>query len=218
MPGAKSRRLRSGRRARRAQQRILIAGTGALALALTSTLSIASFSGVDIASAAVAKAQSLADMFARRSPGERTTAHLTKTKHKHKHFAVLAAREEAEIPAPPVEKPLVEALLTPAPATLPVIPVALPAIAEKAAPPIAPAVFAPVIGGGIFAPGGGGGGPGGGGGGPPGQPPPNQPPGQPPPTPSVPEPGTWAMMIAGFGLSGLMLRRRHRADRRPLAA
>ena len=37
--------------------------------------------------------------------------------------------------------------------------------------------------------------------------PPPQPPHQPPPPPAVPEPGTWVLLLAGFGLSGWMLRR-----------
>lgn len=34
----------------------------------------------------------------------------------------------------------------------------------------------------------------------------------PPVTGAIPEPGTWAMMVAGFGLIGLALRRRERAS------
>lgn len=207
MPGARSRKIRTGhqRRPRHDRRHFVLVGSGALALALTSALSIASFNGVDVAGAAVARAQSIADLLARRSPGQRTEAHLTKTKHKH--FAVLAERQPAEIPAPAIEKPLVEALLPPV--VGPVIPEALPTLSE-AAPPITPAIFAPVIGGAIFAPCCGGGGPGGGGG-PPGQPPP---PNQPPPNqpPAVPEPSSWAMMILGFGLTGFALRRRRSAD------
>ena len=210
MPGARSRKLRSGhkRRARRARRHFVLVGTAAVALALTSALSIATLSGIDVAGAAVARAQSIADLLARRSPGERTEAHLVKTKHKH--FAVLADHQEAEIPPPAIEKPLVEVFLPPAAA--PVIPETLPLLSASA-PPLPPPIFAPVIGGAIFAPCcGGGGGPGGGGGGPPAQPPP---PSQPPPNqpPAVPEPSSWALMIAGFGLTGFALRRRRGADR-----
>jgi hypothetical protein len=35
---------------------------------------------------------------------------------------------------------------------------------------------------------------------------------------AVPEPGTWTMMIAGFGLVGAVIRRRHRALRTPARA
>jgi hypothetical protein len=208
MPGASSRKIRTGhqRRTRRARRHFLLVGSGALALALTSALSIASLSGVDVAGAAVARAQSIADLLARRSPGQRTEAHLTKTKHKH--FAVLAERQPAEAPpVPAIEKPLVEAFLPPVAA--PVIPEEI-ANVEQLAPPI-PAVFTPGSGGVIFSPCCGGGGPGGGGGPPPNQPPPNQPPpNQPPP---VPEPSSWAMMIAGFALTGFALRRSRAADR-----
>jgi hypothetical protein len=105
----------------------------------------------------------------------------------------------------------------------PVLPVAeaLPTLAEL--PMSGPAVFIPFPGGGIFfpgggGPGGGGGGPGGGGGGPGGggggPPPPPPPPPPPTPTPfsAVPEPGTWAMMLLGFGMIGLTLRRRRAAE------
>jgi hypothetical protein len=201
MSGAHARKSRSvaKRRMRRAQQRILLAGGAAFALALTSALSIASLSGVDVAGAAIARAQSLADLFARRSPGERTQAHLAKTKHKH--FAILADRVQPEIPPLPLETPLVEALLPPA--ELPPVPLEFASLEQAAAP--APALFAPAIGGPIFASCCGGPG---GGGGPPSQPPPNQPPPNQPP--AVPEPATWAMMIAGFGIAGLSLRRRRR--------
>jgi hypothetical protein len=208
MTGVRVRNIRSrqGRRARRAKQRLILAGGGGLAAAIAATLSIASFSGVDVAGAAVARAQSLADLLARRSPGERTAAHLIKTKHKH--FAVLAAREQPELPIPAIGPPLVETMLPPE--IGPLVPQEIAAFQQPAG--FVPAVFAPVIGGGVFACcSGGGGGPGGGSGGPggpPAQPPPNQPPpNQPPPPPAVPEPATWAMIIFGFGLTGWSLRR-----------
>jgi len=196
-----------GRRSRRRQRSVLLAGGGALGVALAAILSIASVNGVDVAAAAVTRAQSLVDLMNRRSPGERTEAHLNKTKHKHAR--VLAEREQPQLPVPDLYTPLVAAFAQPVP-VLPVIPEAAPLFAE-AAPPL-PAIFAPSFGGAIFTPGGtGGGGGGGGGGGPPTQPP-TQPPGQPtPPTPAVPEPATWAMMILGFGLTGCMLRRRRPA-------
>jgi hypothetical protein len=92
---------------------------------------------------------------------------------------------------------------------LPVIPAAVVGPADWL-----PAFYKPGYGGGgVFAPvpgGGGGGGGGGGPGGPPQQPPQTPPPEQPP---AVPEPGTWAMMLAGFGLIGCRFRRRHQGDR-----
>ena len=50
--------------------------------------------------------------------------------------------------------------------------------------------------------------PGGGGPNPPPPPPEVEPP--PPPPPAVPEPGTWATMLLGFGLTGWAMRRRRR--------
>ncbi len=198
-------------RPRRGRRPVLLAGGAGLALALTSAFSIASFTGVDIAGAAVARAESLADLLSKRSPGTRTEAHLNKTKHKH--YRVLAEREAApleiptEIPAPL----LAAAPITTLPEfTLPAVP-ELGTLAQSA--PVFPAIFAPIPGGGgILAPGGGGTGPGGGPGGPPGQQPP--PSGSPTETPpAVPEPATWAMMILGFGTIGLASRRRRDAER-----
>jgi len=195
------------RRRRRSRRPLVFASGAGLALALTTAFSFATFSGVDIAGAAVARAESIADLLAKRSPGNRTEAHLNKTKHKH--YRVLAERE-----APPaVPAPL---LAMAPPATLPEV--ALPAIPEfvslAQSAPAFPAIFAPIPVGGIFAPGGGGtlpGSPGapGGPGGPPQQPPPSGPPTQTPP--AVPEPATWAMMILGFGLIGLTQRRQRRS-------
>ena len=51
--------------------------------------------------------------------------------------------------------------------------------------------------------------PGGGGPNPP-PPPPGEEPPPPPPPPAVPEPGTWATMLLGFGLTGWAMRRRRR--------
>jgi hypothetical protein len=197
----------AARRKRRGRQPLVLAGGGALAIALASVWSLASFNGVDIASAAVAKAQSIADVMSGRSPGQRTEGQLTKIKHK-RQSRVLAERGQPETPVPPV---IAEALAPPAAVVVPEI---APAPALAAAIPPLPLLFKPAPGGAVFfSPGGGGGGPGGGGGGvvtPPGQP---RPPAPPPTTETsaVPEPGTWAMMILGFGFTGLALRRRRTA-------
>ena len=190
------------RRRRRSRRPLIFASGAGVALALTTAFSVATFSGVDIAGAAVARAESIADLLAKRSPGTRTEAHLNKTKHKR--FRVLAEREAApEVPAP--------LLAMAPPATLPEV--ALPAIPEfvtlAQSAPAFPAIFAPIPIGGIFAPGGGGTLPGGGPGGPPQQPPP---PGPPQTPPAVPEPASWAMMILGFGLIGLTTRRQRRSS------
>jgi len=213
MPGTRSRNIiaahKQRRRGRRQRHRLLLVSSGALALAGSYALSLATFSGVDLAGAAVARAQSLADLLARRSPGARTAAHLIKTKHKH--FAVLAERA-AEMPPP--ESPVVEGLFAPAAAPMIAPPIVL---ADIGAPATGPTVFFPFFGGGIVLPCCSSSGPGG----PPGQPPPTQPPPtQPPPTqppPAVPEPSSWAMMIVGFALTGLMLRRRTQATSSPKA-
>ena len=191
-----------GRRRSRRRGGIALLGSGALAAALASAWTVASLNNVDIAAAAVTKAQSIADLMSRRSPGARTQAILNKTKHK-RHYAVLAERSPEEMPPVLLGKPVAQAFL-PAPA------IEMPPLEFAQAAPAFPAFFTPVPGGPIFfSPGGGGGGPGGGGtgqpggggGGPPGQPPPTQP-------PAVPEPGTWAMLILGFGATGIAMRRR----------
>jgi PEP-CTERM motif len=184
------RRTRAGRRARR--RPLLFAGGAALTVALTTALSLASFSGVDLAQAAVERAKSLAELMNRRSPGERTQGELIKTKHK----AVAHERAIPKIqPAPP--KNLVEALAPPA-ETPPTVEV--PPFAQLVPPPTPPGVFVTP---------------------PPGVvvppccnivPPPSPPP-SPPPPPGVPEPGTWMTMILGFGLTGWMMRRRRPAQR-----
>jgi hypothetical protein len=191
----------AGLHRRRERRRLLVATGGALSLAIASALSIANFTGVDVAAAAVSEAQSFLELMHRRSPGARTEAQLTKTKHRH--HRVLAERslpELPEIPAVAPVTPTVALFAPPLQAALPVFPEA-PLLTAAAYPP--PLFFVPPIGG-VFAPppGGSGGPPGGPGGpgGPPQQPPPEQP-------PAVPEPSTWAMMILGFGLSGWALRR-----------
>jgi hypothetical protein len=188
----------SGPRRRTERRRLLVASGGALSLAVASALSIANFAGVDVAAAAVSKAQSFLDLMHRRSPGARTQAQLTKIRHKH--HRVLAERslpELPEIPALAPVTPTVALFAPPLQAALPVFPEA-PLLTAAAYPP--PLFFAPPIGAVFASPPGGGAGPPGGPGGPPQQPPPEQP-------PAVPEPGTWAMMILGFGLSGWALRR-----------
>lgn len=207
MIGARAQsRRHHGRRQARRRRGVAFIGTGALAAALASIWSVASLNGVDIASAAVTKAQSIADLMSRRSPGERTQALLNKTKHK-RHYAVLAERSPEEVPPVLLGTPT-------APAFLPAALTPPPVLALAQAAPIFPAAFAPPLGGVFFSPGPGGGGPGGGtgspgggGGGPPAQPPPTQP--TPPSAPpAVPEPATWAMLILGFGVTGVAFRRR----------
>jgi len=177
------RRTRAGRRAKR--RPLLFAGGAALTIALTTALSLASFSGVDLASAAVERAKSLAELMSRRSPGERTHGELIKTKHK------MVAHERALPKIQPAPPNLVEVLAPPAeaPPTVEVPPQAqLVPPGVTVTPP--PGVVVPPCCHAV---------------------PPPSPPPSPPPPPGVPEPGTWMTMILGFGLTGWMMRRRRPA-------
>src|SRR5690349_23247793 len=87
---ARSISRRRKRRGKLARQPLVVLTGGALVAAASMALSIGALSGVDLAAAAVGKAQSVADLLARRSPGERVAAELIKTKHKYS--AVLAER------------------------------------------------------------------------------------------------------------------------------
>jgi hypothetical protein len=173
---------------------------GALVVAIGSAIGIAGLTGTDLIGAATARAASLSDLLDQRSPGERTAAQLTKTKHR-----VLAERS---VMAPaPVD--LTEVLAPPSSSVLPV---------DIAAAPEMPAFLAPPPSGGFIVPPEGGADvpPGGPPGGPPGNPP-NGPPGgppdtpPPPPPPAVPEPSTWMTMLVGFAAIGWALRRRQQA-------
>ncbi|MEP7130581.1 MAG: PEPxxWA-CTERM sorting domain-containing protein [Sphingomicrobium sp.] len=172
------------------------------------TFSLASFTGIDLADAAVSRAKSLMELMDQRSPGARTEAELSKTKHAGE---VLAERQ------PVLPKNLAEVLSPPQPMPVPVD-IDAPALAMELASAIPPGIIVPPAfppGGGIVTPPGGGivtppgGGivtpPGGGDTPPPG--PPDTPPDTPPGPPPLPEPGTWMTMLLGFGLVGWALRR-----------
>jgi PEP-CTERM motif len=164
------------RRARR--RRPWIAGGAALSVAIVAALFLASFNGVNLASAASAKAQSFLDLMRQRSPGQRTQALLTKTKHRHHE---LAERDQPLIVLPPYT-PTVGLVSPPLVVPIPGFPEA-PVLAQAAPPPVffrPPAILPP------------------------------QRPQETPPT-AVPEPGTWAMMMFGLGLTGWMLRRDRRS-------
>ena len=191
-----------------------------LVTAVPLSLSITDFSTGDVLEAAVSKVQSLADMLGKRSPGERTAAQLTKTKHAR----ALAKRRVGPRQAPPPSETALAKILMGPPGPLPVEATAAPVAAIATSPTLA-MIVAPPGGGTIVTPPGGGG-PGGtppgsppivtppGGGTPPGQPTPPivTPPGQQSP---VPEPATWAMMLVGFGVIGWRIRH---APRGKLAA
>jgi hypothetical protein len=89
------RRMRERIRAYR-RRRALVAAGGAFAVALSTAVSLASFTGVDLAGAAVQRAQSFLELMHQRSPGKRTEAHLTKFRRAQHH--VLAERAP-ELPA-----------------------------------------------------------------------------------------------------------------------
>ena len=184
-----------------APRRLRVALVGAmLALILAALLSIPGPGGTNLASAAIQRAKSLVELMHQRSPGKRLVAHLANTKHKK-----LVLHERA---LPKIRKQ------APAMAALPALPAELPpALIDLVAPPIPmemaslealpvgpfqvpggpPGFFLPPPGGFIL--------------------PPTQTPTPPIVTPpviipqAVPEPGTWAMILLGFGLIGCSLRR-----------
>lgn len=182
----------------RGRRPLVMTTAGALLLAFGSALSLATFARVDLAEAATDRAKSFMEMLSDRSPGERTQAQLTKTKH----HRVLAERETPEVPkvlsavlATPAPPPIVQAAMAPVPT---------PELLAFAAPPIGlPILSTP--GGNVIVPGGGGGGGGCCGGGT--VTPPDTPPEKPPVIPAVPEPGTWLTMLFGFGFIGWASRR-----------
>lgn len=199
------RQLRSKRRRilqRRRRARLLI-GAGAIGFALSTALVVASFTGTDLAGAAVTRARNVMELIDQRSPGARTQAQLTKMRR-----MAMAAPEKF---APPVNVPVNLAdLIAPPPADFVPVEVApkAPELLFMSAPPGGIFLSPPPSGGGGGPPGGGGGPPGGGGG---------TPPGSPPPTPSVPgavpEPGTWMTMLLGFGFIGWSMRRQRAVAR-----
>ena len=176
--------------------------------------SLASLGGADLAQAAVNRAKSLVDLLDQRSPGARTEAELTKTKHLRE---ALADRESAVVP-----KNLAEVLAPPVPTLVPVdINTAAPLTELASALPPGIILAPPPMGiitppGGVIIP------PGGGGQtpppGPPDTPPPGPPHTPPPGPPPLPEPGTWMTMILGFGMVGWLLRRDKAACRGRLIA
>ena len=198
------RRLTAAGRARRAKlesakrRRKILAVGGALTIVLAAPLSIAAFMGVDASIPGVEAAKSFMAMMAERSPGDRTKAELTKIKHAAAPAPTQRALGKITKPEPPKE--FVEAIAPPVPTIEELPPVAL-------KEDIGPLLLTPQPpGGGIItppqAPPPGGGGPN------PPPPPGEEPP--PPPPPAVPEPGTWATMLLGFGLTGWAMRRRRR--------
>ncbi|HEY1145555.1 MAG TPA: PEPxxWA-CTERM sorting domain-containing protein [Allosphingosinicella sp.] len=180
---------------------LLLLGLLSLGLAAGSFWTVGAATGTDMVEVASAKAQSLADLIAQRSPGVRTEAQLTK------HARALAKLrpapklhgEPATAPAPKSATMPVAQLLG-APPLSPVavdLPPAFP-LAELSLPsPSLGAIVFPGPGSSSSPPGGGSSTPTF----------PGTPPGKPiVPPPAVPEPGTWATMLLGFGLIGWRMR------------
>lgn len=203
----RSRGARAKRQSRR-RRSLAIAAAFSAALGGAGILSLDAMTGNDVLEAAVAKAQSLSELFNERSPGERTSAQLTKTTHAR---ALAKTRPHVAVPAQQHE---LARILMPPPAN----------VRLELAPPVPMAsLIPPSPVSGFMAPGPGGGGaivsppssdamvapPGGGGG---INPPaggteviPNEP--REPVPSAVPEPSTWALMLLGFGLVGWRSRR-----------
>ena len=176
--------------------------------------------GMDISGLAPVK--SVMSMLEARSPGERpegaqALAKLKAAKAKAKVAQALPKQRalgKVFSPPKPEEKAFTQAITPPAPPETPVIaeaPTLAEAVLPSSAPLIAsaPGVLLPAIIGGVGGGGGGGGGglPGGGGGDVGNTPP------VVPVIPAVPEPGTWLMMLLGFGVIGSVMRRRNPATR-----
>lgn len=183
-----------------------------LVLLLAAALSIATFSRTglatvigDTASTGLSKIKTVAAMLADRSPGERPNGALASLKQKRQPGLHERALPKVQRP----ESPLAGIVGTP-----PVPPVEMPPATPLYSMVTTPPISQTLIPGGS------------GGGSPPGQTPPpgggggivvppETPtvPGTPvtPVTPAVPEPGTWAMMLVGFGLLGWAIRRDKRA-------
>ncbi|MGN6849102.1 MAG: PEPxxWA-CTERM sorting domain-containing protein [Sphingomicrobium sp.] len=212
---ARSRRFRRAQRTRR--RRIVLAACASALAGFPLSLSLFGVSSSDVVHAAAAGAESLSDLLDQRSPGERTAARLTKTKHAKaltKHMAKAAPHIALAPPDKPNFDQIADLLQSPGPIDI------APPFAEIAATFPEPGIIpVPGLGGGGGGRGGGGGGgggiipPGGGGGGPPVTIPTSEPHTPIPVTP-LPEPGTWATMLLGFGLLGWRLRRRE-PHRRP---
>jgi len=212
-------RVESGRRysaSRRSDSRIrrrrrgIVAGVAALSLSLIATATLETYSGADLARAAVQRAKSFVELMQQRSPGKRTKGQLAINKRK------ASLRHERALPKvvagvsilpPNLTPPLFDFVAPPLPmrmASLEAVPIG-PLAFTGGPPPLFPFTGAP----GILIP-------------------PNAPTDTPTVTPTVtnpppvitplavPEPATWAMMILGFSLMGWQTRR-VRAERQVVA-
>lgn len=164
-------------------------------------LSISSLMGWDATLPGLEAAKSFLAMMDDRSPGDRTAAELTKTKQKSLADSQPKQRALGKVVTPPPE---FEAAIAPPPPEIAELPPFAAAITNLGPLMVIPPP--PTPGGGFTTtadtPPGGGGTP----------PPGGETPPENPPPPVVPEPGTWATMLLGFGLTGWLLRRRRRTS------
>jgi hypothetical protein len=200
---ARSRSMRGAMRRRR--RRLVLAACLATAAGVPLSLSLVGVTGSDVVHAAANGASSLADLFDKRSPGDRTAAQLTKTKHAKRAISAVAPPDRQRMAPLVARKPgfdgVAQLLVAPPPAL-------------DIAPPVEEAALdIPTIAGEIGStpdmvatPPGGGGGTGGGGG--PSTFPTSEPRQPLTPVAAVPEPGTWATMLLGFAMLGWRMRRR----------
>lgn len=211
------RRSRSVRAAmqRRRRRAFALAASASLAVGVPLVWSIGPWTGGDLVEAAVSSAKSLAELLDQRSPGDRTQSALTKTKRVHAAAKLHALPGLPAVTAQPNAVPAELAAILSSPPAPALVPVGLVADQSFMTPP-------PSLGA-IFASAPGGSGPGDSPIASPGDTPgpvsfPASEPRETVPVPSaVPEPGTWAMMLVGFGLIGWRVRRRRAARPRRLA-
>lgn len=195
---------------RRRRTTLIVAGIS-VAAASGTFFALVGVTGDDIVRAAVAQSKSLADLLDARSPGARSEAQLTKTKHARalpkqrtapRHTpAAPDLGKVAQLLAAPAAEPVSAASAASfvgAPPSLATIVGSLPG--AEVIPPTGQ-IIPPGGGGGVIPPGGG----------PPLVSVPTPQPRAIVPPPALPEPGTWACMLLGFGLIGWRIRRRSSA-------
>jgi hypothetical protein len=189
--------------------RMSVAAVVCLAAIASAPLAVSSLGSQGVALPGLSSAQRLMAMLEARSPGEREKGALTQTKNKQRLAFVPRERALGKVfpPKPSPVEQLARVVAPPPPVEVvpplvPVIPVAPPALADVISPGSLIASAPLAFGSAILGGGGGGGG---------GSSPPTSV--TPPPTPvtsPVPEPGTWLMMLLGFGMIGSTMSRQRR--------
>lgn len=182
-------------------RRLGLLAAAILILGIASGTSFITFGGTDIADAAIARVKSVLELINQRSPGRRLHAHLIKTKHRHKiafrpHERALP-KIRPELPFPPFDNaPALVDLVAVPPQSLPVAFNDVPLgpfgqrFPQGSFQPSPPTLIVP-----------------------PGQSPPSSPRTVTPPVPAVPEPGSWILMMIGFALTAVRVRRRPGSER-----